>query len=68
MIAVTIYDIGKPIIERAVPKKIKKRGFAEYRDDSIELRRFLAAEIANREFEQRKDRALIENHRAGFMR
>ena len=40
----------------------------EYRDDSIELRRYLASKAANIEFEQRKERALTENHRAGFNR
>jgi hypothetical protein len=50
------------------PARIKKRKLEEYKDDSIELRRYLAAEIAHREFEQHKERALTENHRAGFLR
>ena len=63
-----ITSFGRTIIEIVTPERIKKRELEEYKDDSIELRRYLAAEIANREFEQHKERALTENHRAGFMR
>jgi hypothetical protein len=61
-------SFGRTIIEVVTPTRFKKKNLEEYNDDSIELRRYLAAEIANREFEQRRDRALTENHRAGFMR
>ncbi|OLS31300.1 MAG: hypothetical protein ThorAB25_03890 [Candidatus Thorarchaeota archaeon AB_25] len=63
-----ITSFGRTVIEIVTPARIKKRKLEEYKDDSIELRRYLAAEIANREFEQHKDRALTENHRAGFLR
>ncbi|MGD9396200.1 MAG: hypothetical protein PVJ05_07220 [Candidatus Thorarchaeota archaeon] len=63
-----ITSFGKTIIEIVTPARIKKRKLEEYKDDSIELRRYLAAEIAHREFEQHKERALTENHRAGFLR
>jgi hypothetical protein len=63
-----ITSFGRTIIEVVTPARIKKRDPEEYKDDSIILRRYLAAEIANREFEQHKDRALTENHRAGFLR
>ena len=63
-----ITSFGRTIIEIVTPERIKKRELEEYKDDSIELRRYLAAEIANREFERHKERALTENHRAGFMR
>ncbi|MHA2351637.1 MAG: hypothetical protein ACXAC0_01585 [Candidatus Thorarchaeota archaeon] len=63
-----ITSFGRTVIEIVPLARIKRRKLEEYKDDSIELRRYLAAEIANREFEQRKDRALTENHRAGFLR
>ena len=63
---ITIF--GKTVIEIVTPARIKKREFEEYKDDSIELRRYLAAERAHREFEQHKERALTVNHRAGFLR
>ena len=63
-----ITSFGRTIIEVVTPARIKKRDLGEYKDDSIKLRRYLAAEIANREFEQVKDRALTENLRAGFLR
>ncbi len=59
---------GKTIIEVVAPERIKKRDFEDYKDYSIEIRRHLAAKIAYTQFEQRKDRALIDVHRAGFMR
>ncbi|MHA2026302.1 MAG: hypothetical protein ACW98U_10420 [Candidatus Thorarchaeota archaeon] len=59
---------SRRLIERILPKRFKQRMLEEYKDDSIELRRYLASELANMEFEQNKDRALTENHRAGFMR
>ena len=68
MLATTIYEFSKTIIERGIPGRVKKQKILEYKDISIELRRHLAAEIANREFEQRKERALTENHRASFIR
>jgi hypothetical protein len=63
-----ITSFGRTIIEVVTPARIKKRDPEEYKDDSIILRRYLAAEIANIKFEQHKDRALTENHRAGFLR
>lgn len=63
-----ITSFGKTVIEVVTPARIKKRKIEEYKDDSIELRRYLAAEIAHRQFEQYKERALTENHRAGFLR
>jgi hypothetical protein len=63
-----INSFGRTVVEVVTPARSKQRDLEEYKDDSIELRRYLAAEIANREFEQRKDRALTENHRAGFLR
>ena len=61
-------NIGRTLIERITPRRIKRIRLDEYRDDSIELRRYLASEAANIEFEQRKEQALTENHRAGFIR
>ena len=58
----------RTIIERIIPKRIKRVILDDYRDDSIILRRYLASETANNEFEQHKERALTESHRAGFMR
>ncbi|MFW9812320.1 MAG: hypothetical protein ACFFF9_07645 [Candidatus Thorarchaeota archaeon] len=68
MLATTIYEFSRTVIERVIPERVKKQKILEYKDASIELRRHLAAEIANREFEQRKDRALTENHRTSFIR
>lgn len=59
---------SKTVIEVVTLTRIVKRDFEDCKDNSIEIRRHLAAKIANREFEQRKDRALIDVHRAGFMR
>ena len=61
-------SLSRILIEKIAPRRIKRMKLEEYRDDSIELRRYLASEAANIEFEQRKERALTENHRAGFMR
>lgn len=61
-------SLSRLLIERISPRRIKKMKLEEYRDDSIELRRYLASEAANIEFEKNKERALTENHRAGFMR
>ena len=61
-------SLSRILIEKIIPRRIKRIKLEEYRDDSIELRRYLASETANIEFEQNKDRALTENHRAGFMR
>ena len=61
-------SFGRTLIEKIAPRRIKRIKLEEYRDDSIELRRYLASEAANREYEQRKERALTENHRAGFIR
>ena len=61
-------SLSRTIIERIIPKRIKKVKLDEYKDASIVLRRYLASELANKEFEQHKERALTENHRAGFMR
>jgi hypothetical protein len=61
-------SIRDVIIDRIVPERIRKRTFEEYKDDSIELRRFLAAELAYTQFEQHKERALAESHRLGFIR
>ncbi|MFX1559018.1 MAG: hypothetical protein ACFFBL_00345 [Promethearchaeota archaeon] len=63
-----ISSFGRTIVEIVTPDRIKKRKLEEYKDDSIELRRYLASEIAHREFERHKERALTENHRAGFLR
>ena len=59
---------GKTIIEVVTPEQIKKRDFEDNKDYSIEIRRHLAGKIAYTQFEQRKDRALTDVHRAGFMR
>ena len=61
-------SFSRILMERITTRRIKRINLEEYRDDSIELRRYLASEAANIEFEQRKERALTENHRAGFMR
>jgi hypothetical protein len=61
-------SFSRTFIERIIPSRVKKMKLEEYKDDSIELRRYLASEAANIEFEQRKERALTDNHRAGFMR
>jgi len=61
-------SIRRVFLERILPPRVRRRRLEDYKDDSLELRRYLAAESANRQFEQRKDRALTENHRAGFMR
>ncbi|MHA1964455.1 MAG: hypothetical protein ACW97G_07735 [Candidatus Thorarchaeota archaeon] len=63
-----ITSFGRTIIGIVPLARIKRRKLEKHKDDSIELRRYLAAKIAYREFEQRKDRALTENHRAGYMR
>ena len=68
MLATAIHDFRRAIIERVDEKRIKKERIEEYQDISIELRRYLAAEIASRDFERYKDRALTESHRASFMR
>jgi len=68
MLATTIHDFRRIIIERVYERRVKKQRIEEYRDISVELRRYLAAEIANREFEIHKDRALTENHRVGYIR
>ncbi len=61
-------SLSRTLIRRITPRRIKRIKLGEYRDDSIELRRYLASETANEEFERHKERALTENHRAGFMR
>jgi hypothetical protein len=68
MLATTLSEFRKTIVERVILKRINKWKIVEHKDISIELRRYLAAEIANKEFEKRKDRALTENHRASFTR
>jgi len=68
MIAKAITRFSRIFIEVSVPDRIRKRGLKEYKDDSIELRRYLAAEIANKQFEIQRDRALTDVHRMGFMR
>ena len=68
MLATTIHEFTKTIVHKVVPGRVKKRKIEDYTDVSIELRRYLASEIANRDFERHKERALTENHRAGFMR
>ncbi len=59
---------SRTLIGRIIPKRFKKLRLEEDRDDSIVLRRYLASEAAYKEFEQHKERALTENHRAGFIR
>ncbi|MFW9975944.1 MAG: hypothetical protein ACFFDQ_11795 [Candidatus Thorarchaeota archaeon] len=68
MLAAAITSFGKTIVVEIAPQVIERRKLEEYKDDSIELRRYLAATSANKQFEQRKDRALTDVHRAGFMR
>ena len=68
LIAKAINSFGKIVIEVSVPDRIRRRKLEEYKDDSIELRRYLAAEVANKQFEIHKERALTDVHRAGFMR
>jgi len=68
LIAKAINSFGKIVIEVSVPDRIGRRKLEEYKDDSIELRRYLAAEVANKQFEIHKERALTDVHRAGFMR
>ncbi|NHI89881.1 MAG: hypothetical protein EAX87_10180 [Candidatus Thorarchaeota archaeon] len=68
MNATTLSDLSRIADQRFTAIRREERRAREYCDNSIELRRYLAAEIANRIFEQRKDKALIENHRAGFIR
>ena len=68
MIAKAITRFSRIFVEVSVPDRIGKRELKEYKDDSIELRRYLAAEIANKQFEMHRDRALTDVHRVGFMR
>jgi len=68
MLATTVYEFSRTVIERIVPKRIRQQNIPECETVSIELRRYLAAEIAYKAFEQRKERALTENHRAGLIR
>jgi len=68
VLATAITSFGRAIVIEQAPDRIEIRKLEEYKDDSIELRRYLAAALANRQFEQRKDRALTDVHRVGFMR
>jgi hypothetical protein len=61
-------SLRKAVFEKIIPLRIRRRNLENFKDDSIQLRRHLAAEIAYLQFEQHKERALTENHRAGFMR
>ncbi len=68
LLASAITSFGKAIVMEIAPQAIERKKLEEYKDDSVELRRYLAAILANKQFEQRKDRALTDVHRAGFMR
>jgi hypothetical protein len=68
MLATTVYEYSRTITKKLDPRRIKRHRTMKDKDNSIELRRYLAAENAHREFEQHKDRALTDNHRASFVR
>jgi hypothetical protein len=58
----------RTVFGRIVPFRKGRHRLEDIKDDSIELRRHLTAEVAYARFEQHKERAMTENHRAGFIR